>query len=392
MPTILIQNNLFLLFLLTILAVFNYSSLEEFQKVTLIYIISYALRFFNLMSTGNVIFLIGLALFLFEEVLTKDEMKFKILTNPFYKFVDFLYISFFQYHLGYILLSLFPLSFHCSQRLYLIQKVPSVLLFLIGITLVLHHRFSLNSFTEMYAPFAQFPLNKVDFNEKLKQKYTILISIEDKHYFQRKGYTCLNWNYITLVISEKTRHLRFSYTIKYLFISGKHFISNVVHGSRGYSTIPMQLIRSIGIRTGYDCTFRRKNYEFLYSKMFFDGLKSFYKENNFAKQNHFRQYLLYIYFHTVHTQLDDEIVFSKFLNAFDMQYKNPNIKDIYECSNEGVFIACMGLSNSAKYLKYDRFLDQSLNLIDQSVPIKKEKIKQLLSVMYNHPFNGNYLQ
>ena len=68
-----------------------------------------------------------------------------------------------------------------------------------------------------------------------------------------------------------------------------------------------------------------------------------------AQKQYFKKYLLYIYFHKVNTFLGDA-AFNKFLNAFDMKYNKKNNKGIYDCSNEGIFIACMGLSKRAAYI------------------------------------------
>ena len=76
--------------------------------------------------------------------------------------------------------------------------------------------------------------------------------------------------------------------------------------------------------------------------MFFEGVKRMLNEDQVAQRENIKDYFLYIYFHKVNTFLGDA-KFSKFLNAFDMQYDRKNKKDIYDCSNEGIFIACMVL-------------------------------------------------
>ena len=49
--------------------------------------------------------------------------------------------------------------------------------------------------------------------------------------------------------------------------------------------------------------------------------------------------IIFIYiFHKVNTFLGNTS-FSKFLKAFDMQYNEKNEEDIYDCSNEEIFIA-----------------------------------------------------
>ena len=73
-----------------------------------------------------------------------------------------------------------------------------------------------------------------------------------------------------------------------------------------------------------------------------------------------------------------------------MQYKNKNRKDIYECSNEGIFIACMGLSKRALRIN-ENTIDYYMNFIDYSVTLDSDKILKMVNVMMDKPFNGNYL-
>ncbi len=61
-----------------------------------------------------------------------------------------------------------------------------------------------------------------------------------------------------------------------------------------------------------------------------------FKEDKVAHRDKVKKYYLYIYFHKVNTFLGNTS-FSKLLNAFDMQYNEK--KDIYDCSNEEIFIA-----------------------------------------------------
>lgn len=123
--------------------------------------------------------------------------------------------------------------------------------------------------------------------------------------------------------------------------------------------------------------------------MFFKGIERMLKEDKVDKREHFKQYLLYIYFHKVNTFLGDA-TFSKFLNAFDMQYNRKNRKDIYDCSNEGIFIACMGLSKRANYIEPDN-IDYYLEQVE-GLSLKPDVICDMVSKMMTHPYNGNYLR
>ena len=208
-------------------------------------------------------------------------------------------------------------------------------------------------------------------------------------YFERKAYSFLSIKYIVRILKNKISSQRYGKKIIYFFSMGNSFIQNIFDESRGYSTIPMQLVRSLGIKRGYNYKYRRKIFEVLYSRMFFKGIERMLNEDQVAQRQYFKKYLLYIYFHQVNTFLGDA-TFSKFLNAFDMKYGKKNDKDIYDCTNEGIFIACMGLSKRATNItreNIEKYL-QSIN----DVYLDSDVICEMVKNMMNKPYNGNYLE
>lgn len=98
---------------------------------------------------------------------------------------------------------------------------------------------------------------------------------------------------------------------------------------------------------------------------------------------------MYLYFHKVSTFLGDA-TFSKFLNAFDMKYNKRNEKDIYDCTNEGIFIACMGLSKRAEHISKDN-IDYYLEGIG-NVELDSALICDMVEKMMDRPYEGNYLK
>lgn len=389
----LFKDNLILFFLFAIISIYGYSEFKEYQRVTILYITVYALSIIHIFSSTVSIILLFVSMFVFLEILTQDEMKLRILVNPFYKMIDCLYMGLFQYGLFEEILAVvltgkkYEDVFGCYDIIY---KLLSFLLMIISITNILRQKYVIKTFNEMYEIFNIFPINKVDFNEKLFQANKILTKIEDATYFDRKGYTFLSLNALKCILNEKIRGGSFLDKFKYTVSSSGKFVKNTIAGERGYSTIPMQLIRTLGIKRGYNYKYRRKIFELLYSRMFFEGIKKMLYENKIGRRNYFKEYCLYIYFHTVNTFLEN-IWFSKFLNAFDMQYSKKNIKDIYDCTNEGIFIACMGLSKRA-YINYfaDKRIDAYIKNID--IELDKEKICEMAKNMMQKPYNGNYLQ
>lgn len=388
----LFNGNIVFVFFFAMIAIYNYSDLKEYQRIAIIYITVYSLVVIGIIGIKLAITLLFLTMFCFLEILTKDETKFKIIVNPIYKILDCLYLSFFQYSINEVLIAIvlchksFKNIFYGSGQVYMIL---SIIVIIISVTHTLQQKFVISSFSGMYRIFVEFPINKVQFNQKLEEACDILVSIEDRTYYERKGYTFLSIDALGCVIKRKIENNRISEKLKYTYIAGKKFIRNALSEDRGYSTLPMQLIRSLGIKRGYNYKYRRKVFEFLYSRIFFDGIKRMFEEDQVKNREYIKQYFLYIYFHKVNTFLGDA-KFSKFLNAFDMQYNDKNKRDIYECSNEGIFIACMGLSKRASKLDKDN-IDYYLSAVD-NVCLDSEVICEMVSKMMNKPYNGNYLK
>ncbi len=388
----LFNENIIFVFFFAMIAIYNYSDLKEYQRMSIIYITVYALMVLDIIGIKLAFFLLIVSLFSFFEIFTSDEMKFKILVNPIYKMVDFMYISFFQYAFGGMCLALLMLRIKLPEPLSeqeVIFKILSFLFMVWTLTITLQQKYVIHTFGEMYKIFTWFPINKIKFNEKLNEACSILVSIEDREYFERKAYSFFSLKYILKILKNKISVRRGKEKIVCIFSAGNSFIRNIFDEDRGYSTIPMQLVRSLGIKRGYNCKYRRKIFEILYSRMFFKGIERMLNEDQVAQRQYFKQYLLYIYFHKVNTFLGDA-TFSKFLNAFDMKYNKQNDKDIYDCTNEGIFIACMGLSKRATHITKEN-IKYYLQSID-NVELNPDIICNMVDNMMDRPYEGNYLQ
>ena len=388
----LFNDNIIFVFFFAMIAIYNYSDLKEYQRMAIIYISVYALTVLNIIGVKLAVVLLVLSLFCFFEILTSDETKFKILVNPIYKIVDFIYISFSQYAFGGMCCALLMLRIKLPDALNEQKVVFTALSFLFMIwtlTSTLQQKYVINTLEDMYKVFTYFPINKVKLNKKLDEACSILVSIEDKLYFERKAYTFLSPKYIIRILKNKVDSQHGGKKITSVLGAGKRFVKNIFDESRGYSTIPMQLIRSLGIRRGYNYKYRRKIFEILYSRMFFKGIERMLNEDQVAQRQYFKEYLLYIYFHEVNTFLGDA-TFSKFLNAFDMKYNKKNEKDIYDCTNEGIFIACMGLSKRADHITKNN-IDYYLRKIND-VNLDPDMICDMVDKMMEKPYEGNYLK
>lgn len=370
------------------LSIFTYAELKIEQRICVIYISIYAMVALEIIELKLSYVFLLLTMFCYLEVFTGDTMKLKLLSSPIYKVVDCIYLSVSQYCIIWVIIALYLISNTVefkwgSYAIY--SKGVSILCLSIAITNVLHQKCAVNTFNQMFQVFSEYPINGVKFNKKLEQACNILVSIEDQGYYNRKAYSVFSLSFIRYALkNRKHKDKGFVKQVQ----KGAKCIKDVITLKRGYSTIPMQLVRTLGIKCGYNCVIRRKIYEILYSRMFFDGIQQYYKLKHVSNRNKFKEYLLYIYFHVVQTYLGDAS-FSKFLNAFDMQYRKKNKIDIYGCSNEGVFIACMGLSKRATKINSDN-VDYYLK--DISVELDKSKILNMVENMMDKPYKGNYLQ
>lgn len=382
----LFNNSTPFLFFFAMIAIYNYTDMKLEQRISLIYISVYALVVLKIIGSKLAFAFLFLTMLCYLEIFTNDTMKQKLLVNPIYKLIDCLYLSVSQYYLLYILFAVVCFNYRLEQWLgeYVAWlKWFSIIPFGYGIINVLRQKYSLNTFEEMYQIFTDFPIQQVNFNDKLYEVCDILVSIEDRGYCGRKAYTFLSLPYLCSAIKRKLSNLSF----KDKMHCGRRYVRSVIKGKRGFSTLPMQLMRTLGIKSGYSCKIRRKIYELLYPKMFFGGIQRLFKEEYVAKRQNFKCYLLYIYFHIVNTYLGDAY-FSKFLNAFDMKYHKRNDIDVYDCSNEGIFIACMGLSKRADKIN-DSTIDYYLAPI--GVSLDREKILDMVDTMMDKPHGGNYL-
>lgn len=388
----LFNKNIIFIFFFAMIAIYNYSDLKEYQRMAIIYISVYALAVLNIVGIKMALLLLIVSLFCFFEIFTSDEMKFKILVNPIYKAVDFIYISIFQYSFGGICLALLLLKIKLPEtfdKQNIIFRTLSFLFIVWTLTAMLQQKYVIHTFGEMYRVFTYFPINKIEFNDKLYEACNILVSIEDKRYFEREAYSFFSVKYIISLIKGKIASQRGGKKVIYVLVNGNRFIKNIFDESRGYSTIPMQLVRSLGIKRGYNYKYRRKIFEILYSRMFFKGIERMFNEDKVTQRQYFKEYLLYIYFYKVNTFLGDA-TFSKFLNAFDMKYNRKNEKDIYDCTNEGIFIACMGLSKRATNITPEN-IDYYLQSIE-NVQLDAEIICDMVEKMMDRPYDGNYLK
>lgn len=398
----LFEGNLIFLYFLGIIVIVNYEEFSKKQKIMLIYVCTYGLMLYKGMSNLYTFFLLVGGLFVYEEFLNKDSSKFKYVNNLPKRIIDFIFLYFFFYKIGYVFLAvvIFDKKFIFSHMLLkqnlidenVIRLIISALLIVVSCEQIYNNPLEILDYRNIEFVFKKYPYYAFvrAYNDKpsvFLDKLQIVAQIEDNTYMKRQnGYSVLSMNYILTWIKEKhiSRHVRHTKKRRCKVYSLKHYISkaisiikrllfrehclsktmselkhwirekyvlirNYLHRKkrrylRGYSTIEMQLIRTLAIKKGLVtgkpkslrevyCVIVRKTFELLYTDMFFSGLKRDVNANNIIK---YRCYLVYIYLHSVSTKIN-----GKRFNSVDQMFSND---EILNWPNELIFIAALGLT------------------------------------------------
>lgn len=357
----LFSNNLFAIYIIACIAVISYTNFNENQRMYLLYLFTYAISFFHVFRILTSIILLLIITFIFLEYLSEDSRKLTLITNIFYKICDYIFMMFFQYHF-FLVLAAFSLL-HFSRyvcvcvTLQILLQAASILFLFWGAHLAISQPFKIKTITEIYRTFDKYPPFQFEYRKEMQVKFDLLCAIEDKTYFHRKdSYSCASVEYI--MCYKKNNELSVFSLIKKILsivclpimLHGKGFS----HLMRGYSTPEMQLLRTIGVARGYEkYKFQRKVFEVLYSKIFFASLKEYHKANTYLSFEHYRQYLLYVYFQTVLTKIN-----GSYCRPLSAAFENPN--DICSWSLDGFFVACLGLS-------FREVSDKNLALFDDII-------------------------
>ncbi len=129
--------------------------------------------------------------------------------NPFYKLVDCLYLSLFEFSFLWILFAvifchpLFQKVNILNVNYGIVYRLLSVIMLIISVTGVLQQKYVINSFKDMYRIFVEYPINRTKFNKKLEDACEILINIEDVTYYERKGYTFFSIDAVKCIVRRK---------------------------------------------------------------------------------------------------------------------------------------------------------------------------------------------
>lgn len=256
------------------------------------YLITFIANILNIVPTFQSYGVLLLALFLDMEFL-HDKVK-KVIINIFFeKLLDYMYIMISHYSLicftfALVLSSNFSLKYFGKYKA--ILQIISCFFVYLGCKNSASEKFKVASFDEIKEKIDKIQ-NYRTFLEREKEICApeCVLAIEDKNFFARENrYTFFNTFYLKV---------DYRYKLKILFIRfihSKNKMQCIYKVLRGYSTIEMQLLRTLSIKNGYSYVVRRKIYEIIYSRLFLKNLKAYYKICK-CDIDQFKDYILYLY-------------------------------------------------------------------------------------------------
>ena len=386
-------ENQILIFFIGIFCILINESFNKKQKIIIVYIFTYLVKLFEIMDFKAIFILLNAVTFIYIGFLSNDEVKNNILCNVWDKIKDYLYKCNFEYSAIYFLISILVICDSVQRTIPILEAISinisflnikmniiSILLLGKAINNITSQEYETNTFQtiknkmDKVAKWTELKKDNID-----KEKLEMLIDIEDKSYFIRENsYNFLGLEFIKYKLNKngvKIKNIKINKDkIKEISISkilkrSKNFI-------RGYGTIEMQIIRTLGVKHGYSQhVICRKIYEILYSKMFFKSLRKYMNQFYYDTEDccNYKEYLLMVYIGIAPIKLNQK----KYNNMLEPW----NAKSIKEVNKEEFFISILGLSHrkisSEIFYNYHRIiekygLDENKleNLIDEFNNIK----------------------
>lgn len=399
----------------------NYDYIK--QKILFSYFVFILLRFLGLISIKFILFFSLVFYFIFIEFIFSEGRKKLVIKNPIYYLLDFFYVMIFKYHIIGFLLSLFLISnkFYGyivsyfnevnSIHIYYGLGFLSIIVYLFTVSRVFINKFNTFTFDEIINKMESIlSFKNYEHDYRLEDFSKILLRYEDKSFFKRKNnFTLLNYSFIKykfycvynnrvnklykvkfigiilktlvtilIIIFKLFRNIVFKliniFNILIKIITKKRKLYSIRTIIRGYSTIEMQLLRTLALKDGYECTIQRKFYELIYTDMFFKSLKNAYRYYLFDNLDQYKYYLLELYIR----------VAPIFING--NRYNNINLlfKDrdnIFELTNEEFFLFTLGLSN--KEISFEKIDDYYCPIVLDRLRYVKA-MEEVLNIYRHH--------
>lgn len=345
----LLQNSAVLFVIVTLLyVVITDLKMTERLRVLLVYIFSFVLAIAGIFEQHFIWIGSAVVLFLALEFLTDDTWRLQLFTRPDYKLIDFLYRMFVEYAYA---------PFLASLLMIVIGQLPQVagtgqitayslggILLVISLFILTAKKYATKSISDIIAQLEGDMLTyQLDVTPHMADLFLILTAMEDRAYFER---------------SDTQHTIPFGYFIRKSigYIQGRtpYEIWWAIRGlfTRGYGTIEMQLLRSIGIEYGYQYTYQRKIFEVLYANMIFNGYRG-YLIHGRGDYSQYRAFIIHKYIESVDVRINGKL-FRPYNGRSSLlwMYGADSLENI---SREQFFVWCLGLPQR-DYI-YDWVLD-----------------------------------
>lgn len=358
------------------------------KNIILIYIIYSLTNIFNIINIlPSTLIVIGICLIELQ-VLMLNEVESILLVSTRYKIIDFIFNMINKYNIVQviilnILFSMFLDTYKWNSVIAVVIFIMEAILFFMTLSKIYINKFRIKKLDEVEKEFLELSKGFNLKDEYLSKKIDMLTDIEDKTFFIRAtSYISISIEALLYKVSknegkvgriyevhnmtnvEKIKYIRNNFkrisklSIKIMktvlkAIFSKNGVKRYI--KRGYSTIEMQLMRQMAIETGYEKTYTRKIYEFIYTHMFFRSLDTKRRINNYTEHSKtFKSRIAYVYFKKVPTFLNTSNNYRKCKNIY-AYYKiirsgNINCSDlkpnkiVYALLPEEMFIFILGLS------------------------------------------------
>ena len=292
------------------------------------------------MPIRYIILLSVAVMFFMTEYFSCDQSKRDIILKFRYKLLDFLYCFIFLYHISLYLLALALVFISHITSLRVVQifcPLLAVGIIFFDIHIVSKREFKVYDLHQLSKKLERFEINRLTLSSDMQKRFEILTLIEDKTFFSRvNAYTPFTFEFPKIKLRQLSMAFKREKSLKDFYVNNLKYTLKSI-SRRGYSTLEMQLIRTLAIERGWNCVVRRKFYEIFYSTIFFSSYYDKYYTYYYRNRHKFRMYLLYVYCHTVKTWIGGKK--RRFCDWFED-------KDIGKWELEKMLVASVGLNST----------------------------------------------
>ncbi|HSX36254.1 MAG TPA: hypothetical protein VLH84_04965 [Patescibacteria group bacterium] len=335
----LLKSNILLLYIVLLMSVVIMGiKTTERMRVALIYGFSFCLALagsisYRVIAAGSTVVL-AVAL----EFISGDRMRNLLFASAFAKVKDFLYRLFIELSYAYFVISLFCLR--AARQTAPDQTNAKIALIAIAafaiaraFLLLAAPRYKTADITDIIGTIeSKMLIYQMHITPHVRQLFAILAAIEDHSYFTRRPsqHTIAGRSILRKVFGYLRTH-----TLRENLRATRRLFS------RGYGTIEMQLLRSIGVELGYNSTLRRKIFEFCYSGMIFNGYRNYLARGNggYSRQQ-YREFIIYQYLENVGVKLNDDVYVASDQATILQVFGKQNLQQI---TKEEFYVWCLGL-------------------------------------------------